>query len=292
MACRRLRRARRRLSCDRGDLLDPRHPPTEGWPQSGRPADRLADRAAIVLRCSSSATPRRLLSCLAAALRPRAVPRHRAARRADHRRRSAAACSARPSAWASSTACTPAGATRDRRSTWLVSARTAKAHFRGRPLFRHFADECLDDYVRARRWSKNHGKLRLQHRPGDRIPDLPHHPARHDARHLPKLRGAGGRSSAARSSGRGAARAPAAAMKPEVPAAQGAGRAPVSRSSGRARRPADAASTMLSRCSSERFCFSRSSSSLMLISTPTMLGFTSSARRNHLSAFPRRSSCR
>jgi len=41
---------------------------------------------------------------------------------------------------------TPAAATRDRRSTW-PSRQEAKAHFRSRALFRHFADECLDDYV-------------------------------------------------------------------------------------------------------------------------------------------------
>lgn len=42
---------------------------------------------------------------------------------------------------------TPAGATRDRRSHWR-SREEAKAHFRSRPLFRRFTDECLDDYVR------------------------------------------------------------------------------------------------------------------------------------------------
>jgi pimeloyl-ACP methyl ester carboxylesterase len=41
---------------------------------------------------------------------------------------------------------TPAGATRDRRSTWS-SRDEARAHFRGRALFRHFSEECLDDYV-------------------------------------------------------------------------------------------------------------------------------------------------
>ena len=41
---------------------------------------------------------------------------------------------------------TPAGATRDRRSHW-ASREEAKAHFRTRRLFRHFTDECLDDYV-------------------------------------------------------------------------------------------------------------------------------------------------
>ena len=42
---------------------------------------------------------------------------------------------------------TPAGATRDRRSTW-PSREEAKAHFRSRALFRHFAADCLEDYVR------------------------------------------------------------------------------------------------------------------------------------------------
>jgi pimeloyl-ACP methyl ester carboxylesterase len=42
---------------------------------------------------------------------------------------------------------TPAGATRDRRAEW-ASREEAKAHFRGRALFRGFAEACLDDYVR------------------------------------------------------------------------------------------------------------------------------------------------
>jgi len=42
---------------------------------------------------------------------------------------------------------TPAGATRDRRAAW-ASREEAKAHFRTRRLFRGFAEECLDDYVR------------------------------------------------------------------------------------------------------------------------------------------------
>jgi pimeloyl-ACP methyl ester carboxylesterase len=44
---------------------------------------------------------------------------------------------------------TPAGATRDRRSSWPSRA-AARAHFRSRPLFRDFSDDALDDYV-------NHG---------------------------------------------------------------------------------------------------------------------------------------
>jgi pimeloyl-ACP methyl ester carboxylesterase len=42
---------------------------------------------------------------------------------------------------------TPAGATRDRRSTWLTREE-ARAHFRTRRLFKDFTDEALDDYVR------------------------------------------------------------------------------------------------------------------------------------------------
>jgi pimeloyl-ACP methyl ester carboxylesterase len=44
---------------------------------------------------------------------------------------------------------TPAGATRDRRSRW-PSRDEARAHFASRALFRHFSAQCLDDYV-------NHG---------------------------------------------------------------------------------------------------------------------------------------
>lgn len=41
---------------------------------------------------------------------------------------------------------TPAGVTRDRRALW-DSREEAKAHFRGRKLFRNFSERCLDDYV-------------------------------------------------------------------------------------------------------------------------------------------------
>lgn len=57
---------------------------------------------------------------------------------------------------------TPAGATRDRRAEW-PSREEARAHFRSRRLFRHFAEECLDDYVR-------HGLVRAQGRYVLRIP--------------------------------------------------------------------------------------------------------------------------
>lgn len=79
---------------------------------------------------------------------------------------------------------TPAGATRDRRSTW-PSREEAKAHFRGRALFRHFADECLDDYV-AHGLVQNH-ELRLRIDPA--IEYQIYRTIPHDMmRSLPKLR--------------------------------------------------------------------------------------------------------
>jgi pimeloyl-ACP methyl ester carboxylesterase len=42
---------------------------------------------------------------------------------------------------------TPAGATRDRRSTW-ATREEAREHFKSRKLFQGFAPECLNDYVR------------------------------------------------------------------------------------------------------------------------------------------------
>jgi len=55
---------------------------------------------------------------------------------------------------------TPAGATRDRRSTW-VTREDAKAHFRTRPLFKNFSQEALEDYVRHGLVEEG-GKLRLK----------------------------------------------------------------------------------------------------------------------------------
>jgi pimeloyl-ACP methyl ester carboxylesterase len=80
---------------------------------------------------------------------------------------------------------TPAGATRDRRSTW-PSREEATRHFRGRALFRHFAEECLHDYV-------NHGLVKREGQLHLRIdPAIEYQIYRtipHDMmRHLPKLR--------------------------------------------------------------------------------------------------------
>lgn len=79
---------------------------------------------------------------------------------------------------------TPAGATRDRRSTW-PSREEARAHFRGRALFRHFAEECLDDYVMHGLVQNHQFHLRID-------PQIEYQIYRtipHDMmRHLPKLR--------------------------------------------------------------------------------------------------------
>lgn len=58
---------------------------------------------------------------------------------------------------------TPAGATRDRRSQW-AGREEARAHFRTRKLFRDFAPQCLDDYVRHG-LAGAHGHLRLRINP-------------------------------------------------------------------------------------------------------------------------------
>ena len=80
---------------------------------------------------------------------------------------------------------TPAGATRDRRSTWPSRAE-AKAHFRSRPLFRHFADECLEDYVNYALVERE-GALHLKINPA--IEYQIYRTIPHDMmKHLPKLR--------------------------------------------------------------------------------------------------------
>jgi pimeloyl-ACP methyl ester carboxylesterase len=80
---------------------------------------------------------------------------------------------------------TPAAATRERRSTWS-SREEARAHFRGRALFRHFAEQCLEDYL-------THGLVRQGNTFRLRIdPAIEYQIYRtipHDMmRHLPKLR--------------------------------------------------------------------------------------------------------
>lgn len=76
---------------------------------------------------------------------------------------------------------TPAGATRDRRSSWN-SREEAKAHFRSRRLFHPFADECLGDYVRHGLVEDGEGRLRLKIDPAIEYQiyrTIPHDMSRH-----------------------------------------------------------------------------------------------------------------
>jgi pimeloyl-ACP methyl ester carboxylesterase len=79
---------------------------------------------------------------------------------------------------------TPAGATRDRRSEW-PGREEAKAHFRTRKLFRNFAPQCLEDYVRhGLVGAHGHLRLRIDPRIEYRIyRTIPHDMHRH-LRHL------------------------------------------------------------------------------------------------------------
>jgi pimeloyl-ACP methyl ester carboxylesterase len=80
---------------------------------------------------------------------------------------------------------TPAGATRDRRSSW-PSREAAKAHFQSRPLFCHFAQECVDDYV-THALVEREGALHLKINPA--IEYQIYRTIPHDMmKHLPKLR--------------------------------------------------------------------------------------------------------
>ena len=79
---------------------------------------------------------------------------------------------------------TPAGATRDRRRSW-PSREEAKAHFRSRALFRHFTEECLDDYVTHGLVEDHELRLRIDPEIEYRIyRTIPHDMMKH----LPKLR--------------------------------------------------------------------------------------------------------
>jgi pimeloyl-ACP methyl ester carboxylesterase len=75
---------------------------------------------------------------------------------------------------------TPAGMTRERRSEWASRAE-ARAHFRTRRLFRHFTDECLEDYVRHGLAGRaGHYRLRIDPEIEYRIyRTIPHDMSRH-----------------------------------------------------------------------------------------------------------------
>jgi pimeloyl-ACP methyl ester carboxylesterase len=75
---------------------------------------------------------------------------------------------------------TPAGLTRERRREW-ASREEARTHFRTRRLFRHFTDECLEDYVRHGLAGRaGHYRLRIDPEIEYRIyRTIPHDMSRH-----------------------------------------------------------------------------------------------------------------
>lgn len=124
--------------------MEPRHPPTEGWPHLVEQLISSIEKLGQPV-CGVGHSLGGYLNFLAAAQRPelfRAIVLLDAPIIGPFRGSMLGATKRLGIV----DRVTPAGATRDRRSSW-PSREEAKAHFRGRALFRHFAEECLDDYV-------------------------------------------------------------------------------------------------------------------------------------------------
>jgi len=125
--------------------MDPAHPPLEGWrPLVEQLIERLARYRAPVVAVGHSLGG--YLSFIAAARRPelvRALVLLDAPILGPIKGRLLGASKR----FGIVDRVTPAGATRERRSAWSSLAE-AERHFRSRKLFRHFAPECLRDYVR------------------------------------------------------------------------------------------------------------------------------------------------
>lgn len=138
--------------------MDPQHPPTEGWPlllrQLVADVERHHTRPVLAVGHSLGG----FLSFMAAATRPdlfRAVILLDAPILGPIKGRLFAASKRLGFV----DRVTPAGATRERRAHWDSLAQ-AEQHFRGKKLFRHFAPECLRDYVRYG-LEEREGALRL-----------------------------------------------------------------------------------------------------------------------------------
>ncbi|MDH3318877.1 MAG: alpha/beta hydrolase [Betaproteobacteria bacterium] len=125
---------------------DPRYPPTEGWPHL---VEQLIDtlereyRGEPVFGVGHSLGA--YLNFIAAARRPelfRAIVMLDAPVIGAFRGRALGAVKRLGIV----DRVTPAGMTRERRSAW-TSREQARAHFASKKLFRHFTDECLEDYV-------------------------------------------------------------------------------------------------------------------------------------------------
>jgi pimeloyl-ACP methyl ester carboxylesterase len=159
---------------------DPRHPPTEGWPHLVEQLIETLEReygGAPVYGVGHSLGA--YLSFLAAARRPelfRAIVMLDAPVIGALRGRGLGAAKRLGIV----DRVTPAGMTRERRREW-TSHEEAKAHFRSRRLFRHFTDECLEDYVRHGLVGRpGHYRLRIDPEIEYRIyRTIPHDMSRH-----------------------------------------------------------------------------------------------------------------
>jgi pimeloyl-ACP methyl ester carboxylesterase len=162
--------------------MDPRYPPTEGWPHLvGQLVSNLETKGEPVYGVGHSLGG--YLNYLAAVRRPklfRGIVLLDAPLIGAFRGRLLGATKRLGIV----DRVTPAGATRDRRSHWR-SAEEARVHFRTRKLFRNFTPECLDDYVQHGLVKKNSG-LSLKIDP--RIEYEIYRTIPHDMmRHLPNL---------------------------------------------------------------------------------------------------------
>jgi len=126
--------------------MDPRYPPTEGWPLLARQVIEHIERSHAQPVIGVGHSLGGYLTFIAAAARPDlfcAIVLLDAPIIGAIKARLLAATKR----FGSVDRVTPAGATRERRSEWSSLAE-AERHFRGKKLFRHFAPEALRDYVR------------------------------------------------------------------------------------------------------------------------------------------------
>ncbi len=127
--------------------MDPRHPPTEGWPNLMRQVIEHIERGHTPTVIGVGHSLGGYLTFMAAVERPdlfRAVVLLDAPIIGAIKGRLLAATKR----FGIVDRVTPAGVTRERRAEW-ASLAEAEGHFRGKKLFRHFAPEALRDYVRC-----------------------------------------------------------------------------------------------------------------------------------------------
>ena len=126
--------------------MDPRYPPSEGWPNLARQVIEHVERSYAQPVIGVGHSLGGFLTFMAAAARPdlfRAIILLDAPIIGAIKGRLLGATKR----FGIVDRVTPAGATRERRAEW-ASLAEAEQHFRGRKLFRHFAPEALRDYVR------------------------------------------------------------------------------------------------------------------------------------------------